>query len=998
MMKFKGSFFVLISACLMCCCARTAKCDEYDRWRWWLLGASDDSVTIKLFDTIWYKYLYESDLRVLREDLEAHYIKLSDGIGSLSEAQTGALLIRLFHYSAARPSQTGIMVQRIATELSAYLNSSDHNSNSPVILVTEMWTAVDLGQNVVIDRKTYNSARTTFDYNRMTDVLRARYMLEGVSLEDRAKQFLQSVDGVSKHLEYNNICDVTFASNIVSTLYHYLDSIRTSALNNIDIQNDEVDSRWLLAYRQLLLLSTRLYRNMTRSAFSERQVTMFSLLTNVAGKHCPVSFPEIRMRSSALQYLVERPYSRRHIADLSNGVDSNMLAVALMIELSDAGVGSYVFDTQILSKLTTAQPIRMGWMDSAVLETVDGIVEKQSNSYCENFRQQFPAYMDIATSHNQPADKDAVAYAFNITLDKYFLIRKAMFLLTTGDKLGAKSTIWEAINEVHDSLTSHYVVWKSVQWALNSSAKLEWSASEQSRLLHYAIRTSLSMSDELVNESLPWLTTAAISKYRQSALESLHRLMISGQITSLRQDSADVMPYIMQRGMVTRSMANLPVLSCDSITQNLPPQIGSVYQGCYGLLRILQQSSLGKYISFNSEIDRDLLLEIENITDYLNLVYSQSRSTLISNTYGKMSEWSPCSGSAYMMIERYAESTDAKWVVVLLTTDTIIYSRPLSDSEVIESVLNKRRSLQYGVVSTTLLDSVITSMVFECSEQIGSELNRLVFLPSGVLNSFNPYIVKWGDVMLADSLDIVVACGLASNLSQECKSSYKLCVLRPRNIDLTDVEEEVKALRLLAQENEWDLDVLDEVDSEDSLRKSLADVNALHIASHASQSNALIERIAMDNRYVELMSSDAVGTVAKRLWSPLIQYSSKTRDTGALYGDGYISPIEMSVYGVRLPSLVYLSTCQTATLTSDLWEPPDGVVREFFTLGAQCVVSSPIPVPDLYATSYAANFYLQLAKSGEPCKAAGDVVRSRRRESANALSIGAYYPIYLFTH
>jgi hypothetical protein len=155
--------------------------------------------------------------------------------------------------------------------------------------------------------------------------------------------------------------------------------------------------------------------------------------------------------------------------------------------------------------------------------------------------------------------------------------------------------------------------------------------------------------------------------------------------------------------------------------------------------------------------------------------------------------------------------------------------------------------------------------------------------------------------------------------------------------------------------------------------------------------------ISQDTTLRELMAADDVGVTARRIWSPLIQYSINTRDTGSMYADGYFSPLEMEVYGIRFQGIVFLSTCQTTTFTGDLWEPPDGILRELFTLGADCIVSSSIAVPDKYAAEYSMAFYRKLTEYGAPHVVATEMVREGVRNGSNVLSYGAYYPIYFET-
>ena len=281
-----------------------------DQWRWWFLGTTKDAATIALYDSISTKYLHISDLRALREDLDPLYESLADSIASAADAHKASLLIRLFHYSAARPYRTGLLCERIASNLAGYL-LEQQNRDVELLQSIEMWTAVDLGTKILYDRQEYLTDRTLIDHDVLGRVLTARYLTEGCTQQDRFRLFIQTLDGITKHLAFNNLVDTAYALQVTSRLHWLMDSVSKISAAKVRPMPSNDDREWLLIYRFMSALGNRLYRDLASSAFAERQAVLFCLQTSVRMESCEPSFPEIRLRSQILGYMTERPFSRK---------------------------------------------------------------------------------------------------------------------------------------------------------------------------------------------------------------------------------------------------------------------------------------------------------------------------------------------------------------------------------------------------------------------------------------------------------------------------------------------------------------------------------------------------------------------------------------------------------------------------------------------------------------------------------------------------------------
>lgn len=333
--------------------------------------------------------------------------------------------------------------------------------------------------------------------------------------------------------------------------------------------------------------------------------------------------------------------------------------------------------------------------------------------------------------------------------------------------------------------------------------------------------------------------------------------------------------------------------------------------------------------------------------------------------------------------------------LTLLSADTMMRVIDIKDSTLVWSLYQKLQGITYGQNVSTSLDSIITSLLRIHERRFGDSYTDIVFMASGVLYAYNFYLVHDNQMRVTDRYDVSIAVRpsvFASNLVMPDTISY----LMADNVSLPNVIAEFKLIDSLLRDEGRSADLVEEPINEIEIAKHASAADVFHVSSHAIQPD-VYELIKRDSNMRELLAANDVGTMARRMWSPLIQYKSVTRDSGAMFGDGFISPFEMELFGARFKNLVFLSTCQTATLTGDLWEPQDGIIRELFAQGAKCIVMSPVAVPDRYAPEYSSKFYKYLLKTNEPHKAATQIVREGMRTGASAFSYGLYYPIYFET-
>ena len=982
-----------------------------DQWRWWFLGTTKDAATIALYDSISTKYLHISDLRALREDLDPLYESLADSIASAADAHKASLLIRLFHYSAARPYRTGLLCERIASNLAGYL-LEQQNRDVELLQSIEMWTAVDLGTKILYDRQEYLTDRTLIDHDVLGRVLTARYLTEGCTQQDRFRLFIQTLDGITKHLAFNNLVDTAYALQVTSRLHWLMDSVSKISAAKVRPMPSNDDREWLLIYRFMSALGNRLYRDLASSAFAERQAVLFCLQTSVRMESCEPSFPEIRLRSQILGYMTERPFSRKLARRLTEGFGrSRLLPYCLLVELADGGAGMFLLNSLLVRQAVISAPLQMGSITDTSIAVLSDLLIEQSKAYCEAGTSQFPQILVPGRRRDTEASDAVRGNQSNVILDRFYQVRMALNSIDHDDVVNARTFVSDAIMELTDSTIGRYPLRKAVQLAIIRDAFFDWTSDQRSALKTFHWNLSYELSKDLLRNTSPWITTSKINEYRQEMLKHLrHSQHEMHDTISSTQTHYMILLMLGQRASGTTSQRQLKRHGDSN-------KLGEIYHDTADdlwsvtLLNQLKTFDLAQYISGNKKIDRQLLAYLEELSETVMLQEQDARQRSYYAADGN--NWTPDDSTLYISADVYyrqvsssesqARTTDttthANFVFTLHTADTTIQYWDVSDTVVAEAITVRLRGLSYGVVKATGVDSIYGKLIDAVQRNATKRYRRIVFLPSSLLYMHNPYLTLWKGGFLADSFYVSVSASLHHDRQSMYGADARLFVMSPDSMSLSRSKSERSSLARTALLAHWTYSLLPNVSNEEELAAVMQATDILHVTSHASQANALVMGLINDSSYRELFIGDEVSATTKRIWSPLIQYSSVTRDSGSLYADGYVSPIEFTTYRIKVPRMVYLSTCQTVSATCDMWEPPDGIIRELFSMGADCIVSAPLAIPDKYAAGYSKLFYSYLAQTGSPDIAATMVVRNRKKGNhESALSFGAYFPILFKTY
>lgn len=982
-----------------------------DQWRWWFLGTTTDAATVALYNSVSAKYLHTSDLRVLREDLEPLYESLADTIVSVADAHKASLLIRLFHYSAARPYKTGALCERIASNLASFLTEHQEHDLG-IVPAIEMWTAVDLGSTILCDRQAYLVYVKSLDCERQGRVLSARFVTEGFSQQERFRIFIQSLDGISKHLAFNSIVDTAYALQITSRLYRLMDSVSKVSAAKVRPMPSNDDREWLLNYRFMLALGNRLYRDLTNSALAERQAALFCLQTSLRMESCEPSFPEIRLRSQILGYMTERPFSRKLARRLYEGFGIRKpFQHHLLLELAEGGTGMLLLNLLLVKQAVNSMPLQIGSVPDTILGSLYNILREQSNIYCEAGINQFP---QIAVAGGRKANEENDTFDghhSNLILDRFLQLRMALNSIVHDDEITARAVVSDAIMGLADSISSRYAIKKVIQLAIGRDSSFNWTNEQRSALKTFHWNLSYELSKDLLLNTSPRITTSKINEYRQEMLQFLRYFHHELRDTiSSTQKHYMILLMMGQRASGTTAQRQLTRYGYSSqsgeMYHDIDENIWSVT-----LLKQLKTFDLAQYISGDKKIDRQLLAYLEELSETVMLQEQDARGRTYSSALGN--KWTPDDSTLYVSADIYykqaspsetpTRTTDTishpNFVFTLYAADTTIQCWDVSDTIIAEAITARLRGLSYGVIKATGVDSIYGKLIDAVQKNAPNRYRRIVFLPSSLLYMHNPYLTMWKGGFLADSFYISVAASLHHDRPSTFAAGTRLHVMSPDSLSLARSTSERTSLERTALLAHWKYSLLPNVSNEAELAAVMKATDILHITSHASQANALVMGLISDPSYRELFIGDEVSVTTKRIWSPLIQYSSVTRDSGSLYADGHISPIEFTAYRVKVPRMVFLSTCQTVSATCDIWEPPDGIIRELFSMGADCIVSAPIAVPDKYAASYSKLYYSYLAQTGSPDIAATMIVRNRNKlNQESALSYGAYFPILFSTY
>jgi hypothetical protein len=973
-----------------------AEKSEYAHWRWWFLAATSDSATIKLYDDVEQKYLTISDLRALRDDLEPHYRRLSDTIMSTSDAQMAALLIRLFHYSTARPYKTAVYTERIANKLASYL-SGRVDTSVTMNQIIDLWTACDLGMNAMLSPDGYEAFLAIQDHQKTIGILTARFQVGGSDSLSRYRCFVQSIDGVTKHLEFNGIRDSAYAAALGRVLSNYFDSI------DVNRRSHEDDDLWALLARFSKVMRMRVDDNRGWSSFAESASSHFTFATISQKSSAIPCFPEVRLRAQVASFMQRIPMATYDEVALAFNYQMYPQFMSLYAESVRPGFTETLLDSATLDEFVANAPVSYEFIQSERSKSAlrEGVA-RYIASYYECYRVLFPslkqAPLPAETSHCNISE-----VLDNVMMDRY---REYRTILVTNHQNveGSTRIIVDRVSsrsfKKHvDRLSSKPVV----RWALQT----KWIASSYDDLA----KVLVALIDIRYQESRDVSRSASplnIGTYASNARMSLSRTFRDLCIVGAKTVTSDVLGSVFggmlsERSRITgASRSNtMPTVETTSTIGRYPTKLKDFISG--RLSKIFGEEHLAQYVSGEKNIDQEYLGVLAIMSDEIATHQRLLRHEYLIPAAADIPVWMPNDETIYIISDKYPSEVPSldmtpvssglyKWFIHLVSADTITALWNIDDELVRTSIRSRQTSLSYGLNISTQLDSIIFKMLDDLKGATGKKYSHLVFLPVDILYAYNPIISHVNGRYLVEEYEVSVSTCLRAGASNAI-DSIRLQIVKPGDSDLAYARSESEAICDLVRSRGGVASVLSKIENERDLSQQLESSTALHISSHASQAN-LVSDIEEQPLLRELMRRDDIGSLARAMRGPLIQYKSETRTSGPLYGDGFISPLEMEVYNVKVPKLMFLSTCQTTTQTSDHWEPPDGMIRVSFSRGAECVVTSPIAVPDRYAASYAIEFYDQLSRTKLPHKAANEIVRQGIKEGKSVREYGIYFPIY----
>lgn len=975
-----------------------AEKSEYAHWRWWFLAATSDSATIKLYDDVEQKYLTISDLRALREDLEPHYIRLSDTITSASDAQMAALLIRLFHYSTARPYKTAVYTEQIANGLAGFLSGRVDASLS-MYQAIDLWTACDLGMNAMLSPDGYEAFLKFQDHQKTIGILHARFQVGGSDSLSRYRCFIQSVDGVTKHLEFNGIRDSAYAAAIVRLLGHFLYEIDTC------VRLDTNDRQRFLLSRFSKVLVVRTDDNRNFSAFAESTASGFVYATLLNPQHAPACFPEVRLRSSVSTYFVRRPSTSQDFGALAFNYESYPSFFSVYVESIRPGLSRLFFDIKQMSQMVTQSPITFSNIlaDSAS-NKIASFLQLEALKYYSCYNSLYPESTSTSSVNQPQSECEGIVLLNNVMLDRHRELRRAMVLYEMADTQSVISAIRELIPRSLKSNVDQMSTQCFLEWTLGKN-RFSFTDDDIAGLNAAMLTLRYSESVDASTNVSPVNASTIVTAARLSLGRSYRNIWAT--ITGKSNRNALMWVFgamLHQRSRTTSANRELPLPSVDSKASDYK------YSTVFGdslsvwLREIFEVEHLADFVNGSQGLEKSFIGILSRLSGDLSTHQRFKRMEKPIDNVTLSTVWQMQPRTVYLVIDRYvadpsatswndaSSDIDYDWSIHVVALDTALMLWDIPSELVERSLRNRTTSLSYGLNNSTQLDSIIFKMLDDLRISTGKTYTKLIFLPVDILYSYNPMISHFQGRHLVDEFEVSVSTSLRSGASNTI-DSIRLQIIKPGDSDLAYARSESEAICDVVRSRDGVASVLSMIENERDLSRQLEQSNVLHISSHASQAN-LVSDIEEQPLLKELLRRDDIGTIARSMWGPLVQYKSDTRSSGPLYGDGYISPLEMDVYNVKIPKLVFLSTCQTTTQTSDHWEPPDGLIRVSFSRGADCVVTSPIAVPDRYAASYAVDFYDQLSRTKLPHKAANEIIRQGIREGKSVREYGIYFPIY----
>jgi hypothetical protein len=858
----------------------------------------------------------------------------------------------------------------------------------------DLLAAADLAANAISDYDWYYANSELHDIDKMSGSITDRVRSYNGTPVDAARVYLQTIDGATKYLEYTGAVDSAFARGLDSITYKDFEYIRSSYRNNRD------DKRWLICYLVAQTIKIRISRYVN-SAHAEWAAESFVTECIEHSETLNCSLPDVRLAVNVIQHLVEYPFSEMVQKQLFATIKRKDFLL-VFIDLLFPGLSSSFESISYIQQERKLHPVSVIITDSLYKSFIFEC-KKRSAEYYHGPKMDMDYGPDDSDTNHILRSGIGPLELDHLVLDKYYLLRLLMHKCASGQSTDAINLAFAIQKQGGESRISPAVTYYAVKYVLSNVDRLSLNDNQKLYFKAAAVVNGYTWYERMVKSTYPWSASVSQSQLHSQLLSWFYEIDIENRDNKqyLNLQSEVYKRLLLMRAASTAVLRNAyPEYSCDGAQWSSVPIPIEI---CNGVLEYFEDRNLAENV-VGQKIDEVFLDALQNISWGVNQYFRMYRSYGRAQTIRAESKWKPNDSTIYIAVDRYrrgreeftllSDTLAAKnyWSITALSNDRLYYSRELSDSSMVSMLARKHRALSYGLNESTAIDSIIFDLVERSHVHRKAKAKRIVVLPHGLFYMFNPYLAVHCDRYLADSFDVIVATSIGNKMELS-DSQYRIAFLQPEGLDLSDASNEYSRVSDLCIENKWRLLSCDSVNNERELVSALSNANILHISSHAMQAN-LVTSTVFNKNILEIFGRQDVGVTARRLMSPLIQYKSSTRDTGKLFGDGYISPIEMQLYNLKCPKLVYLNTCQTITATSDACEPPDGILRELFSLGAECIISAPIAVPDRYAASFSAEFYKALGIYGTAYQAVTHIIRSRGAGDRSALSFGSYYPVY----
>ncbi len=984
----------------------TAAASDDEHWRFWILGRSDDVSTVTLYDRVADSYLHQSDYRVLREELDSVYLRLAGNIGSESDAQTAAMLIRLFHYSASRPYRTAVLCGRISKRLAQYRSMTTGGKASSAYEIIDSWVAVDVSITSGLTLEHEVAYRERPDYADIIPELEARWLSASSDTLQAIRWTVQAIDGVTSAVEYGGYRDTALCRQVYVQVQPLFDKIYRICRGN------SVEGLKAFLARHLLLLEMRL-ADIAEPAQAESQALAYCIGINSLASQVrnSVSFPELRMRSNALRYLIANAASSIETQALFLGVaDTTLTRILLLCDLAMPGTASIMLGKQIRTYMA-GMSVRSKSFNSLIYQRIDTALSgRNGDLYMPDFDQFFKQGLLSLSEHH--CDRSRLFLGDDIPYDRYYLYRLAVLQDLHGMNDEAVFNIHRLVGTSKGEYPDPIVLGMGIRWLLNKPLSLtcdtaQWRAYILRDLLPDSLFARLMLANTkqaqvLLSHRLPWMAVSQINSLRDENLSCQSRLdSYRSENTQASMNRTILLDNVKTRSGVTRYTR----VRQKRVRLREDLQLAGERTKQRAAMKAMLRSSFENDSLAPYAYEKPISLSVLNKVGVLNIASAAYHRVhqygVLDNAQEYSVRWEPDSETVYVILDRYRDLLQSnansissrqwpyRWHIAVVTNNQMFEKWDIYDSLMATSLSDQQRAMAYGANAITDLDSMLAEMLDLIDPNQQKE--RIVFLPADYMYAYNPYLMEHRDEMIADIYTVVVSASVGEHSHVRDLSSLVLLSPQPTNLQSV-VGERAQIAKLMLRRN-WYVDVVRSVGNESELADRMQGADAMHISSHALQSD-LYAGIQRDSTKRELLYKDEVGIVGRRLWTSLLQYRPDVDKEGVMYGDGVLAPLEMEVYNIVAPRHVYLSTCQTIAFTSDVQEPPDGLIRELFAQGANCVVASSTPVNDTYAAEHAKRYYRKLAEGMSPEIITAQIVSEGRRRHENAQIYGSYYPIY----